>query len=287
MNCYPTAQSWVSAGFSVLPISYRGKRPAFDALKLTGGAPTWEQYQSRLPTDAELRLWFTGPRRNIGVVTGYRGLVVIDFDDRAAYDCWCSWADMAGGIAEEIAATTYRVVSARGVHLYVIVREPVESFKVGAIDVKAHWGYVLIPPSVHPSGWEYYGQGMAIMQATTLGDVFPLKPTPAGGPIGQGLDADPWQAASHAVAGVGGVGTVARIKATVRPEDILGIARVRRPTMIRCPLHHDTHPSLCIWPDGRWRCFGCARGGDVFDLVAALRRLTNREAIAALAASSK
>jgi hypothetical protein len=36
----------------------------------------------------------------------------------------------------------------------------------------------------------------------------------------------------------------------------------------RCPLpdHDDKTPSFFVFSDGRWRCFGCSRGGDVVDL---------------------
>ena len=36
----------------------------------------------------------------------------------------------------------------------------------------------------------------------------------------------------------------------------------------RCPLpdHEDRSPSFYCYPDGRWWCFGCKRGGDVVDL---------------------
>lgn len=36
----------------------------------------------------------------------------------------------------------------------------------------------------------------------------------------------------------------------------------------RCPLpdHADENPSFYLYPDGRWWCFGCSRGGDVVDL---------------------
>ncbi len=36
----------------------------------------------------------------------------------------------------------------------------------------------------------------------------------------------------------------------------------------RCPLpdHDDKTPSFHVYPDGRWHCYGCERGGDVIDL---------------------
>lgn len=37
---------------------------------------------------------------------------------------------------------------------------------------------------------------------------------------------------------------------------------------IRCPFHHDTQPSLQVYPQTEsWWCYGCNRGGDVFDWI--------------------
>jgi len=34
-----------------------------------------------------------------------------------------------------------------------------------------------------------------------------------------------------------------------------------------CPFHPDTDPSFIVYPDNRWRCFGCGLYGDVVDFV--------------------
>lgn len=36
---------------------------------------------------------------------------------------------------------------------------------------------------------------------------------------------------------------------------------------ICCPFHADSTPSLHIYDDGKWKCFGCGRNGDVLDFV--------------------
>lgn len=46
----------------------------------------------------------------------------------------------------------------------------------------------------------------------------------------------------------------------------LGAERLRA----RCPFHDDRDPSLVVYPDQRWHCFGCGKGGDVVDLVGGL-----------------
>jgi hypothetical protein len=47
-----------------------------------------------------------------------------------------------------------------------------------------------------------------------------------------------------------------------------------------CPLpdHDDKTPSFFVFGDGRWRCFGCSRGGDVVDLYMAVNGYEEHEA---------
>ena len=36
---------------------------------------------------------------------------------------------------------------------------------------------------------------------------------------------------------------------------------------IACPFHDDRTPSLQAYPDGSWACFGCGKGGTVYDFA--------------------
>ena len=47
-----------------------------------------------------------------------------------------------------------------------------------------------------------------------------------------------------------------------------------------CPLpdHDDKTPSFFVFGDGRWRCFGCSRGGDVVDLYMMVNGYEEHEA---------
>lgn len=288
MTTLDAAQAWVSAGYSVIPIGYRSKRPAFDALKLArcaaaDGRLSWDPFKGRQATAAELRLWFTGPKRNLGVVTGWNGLVVLDFDQADAYAAWMAWAVAAGGMARRVAAGTYRVRSARGVHVYVICEEPVESYAVPGVDVKGRWGYVLAPPSVHPSGYEYTATGGMVAHCSQLAEVFPFgkPPEKAVQAPPEALSNDPWEVATCAVITEGTSVEVA--KQHVQYADIAQIAHQDRAGMwAHCPLHEDWNPSLRIYPDGGACCFQCGFKGDVLDLYARVHELTLRQAIAAL-----
>lgn len=53
-----------------------------------------------------------------------------------------------------------------------------------------------------------------------------------------------------------------------------------------CPFHNDRTPSLTLYPTKagwRWQCFGCGRGGDVIDWLAALHSLPVADAARMLA----
>lgn len=46
--------------------------------------------------------------------------------------------------------------------------------------------------------------------------------------------------------------------------------RNARMIMVECVYHREKTPSLCLWANGRFNCFGCQVMGDVLDLVAHL-----------------
>ncbi len=48
-----------------------------------------------------------------------------------------------------------------------------------------------------------------------------------------------------------------------------------------CPLHHDTAPSLFVYSARHdWYCFGCLKGGDVFNFIMFYNDCSFREALA-------
>jgi DNA primase len=51
-------------------------------------------------------------------------------------------------------------------------------------------------------------------------------------------------------------------------------------TFYRCPIHSESNPSLLVYPDGHWFCFGkCAAGGTAVDFIMSYRQLTRQEAL--------
>ena len=142
MSMLDDARRYLSMGFAVIPLNPRDKVAALE----------WKEFQARLPTDDELVQWFgDGVEHNIGIVCGAvsGNLVVIDFDDLSAVPYV---ADTA-----EIIKKTMAVKTGKGIHIYERCREPLNGLKLPNlhIDVKGEGGYVVAPPSLHPSGVRY------------------------------------------------------------------------------------------------------------------------------------
>ena len=135
------AQKYVRMGFSVIPVKSHDKVAAV----------SWADYQKRLPTEQEIKQWFNGGENNIAIICGKvsGNLVVFDFDDLSAIP-------FVMGSIGEVAKKTMVVRTGKGYHVYYRMKEP-SNFKLSNIrvDVKGEGGYVLAPPSIHPSGVRY------------------------------------------------------------------------------------------------------------------------------------
>lgn len=88
--------------------------------------------------------WGRDPKANIGIVLG-GGLVVIDFDEVAAYSVW---RKEHPGLARTLTAKT----GGGGYHAYLQVTEPVDTFLHPAGEVRSEGAYVVAPPSRHIAG---------------------------------------------------------------------------------------------------------------------------------------
>lgn len=272
-------------GVAVIPCWPRTKRPRV----------RWQRYQQQLPTPGELARWFRPGRlpahTNAAAVCGWQGLTVLDFDTLGGYAAWLAHACQRGGIAGDVAALTYRVLTARGVHVYVCCDAPAATGKL-LIDgqhvgeVKAT-GYVLIPPSIHPSGAAYTAvdEGAPILRVPSLADVVPdaparPQPKPAAPPL-------------RYVAQTSALWPESEIDAIKRLVSIVELFPEAKPSggngrwyVTRCPWHDDESPSLRLDTQaGLAMCFaGCFdKPLDVIDAYARQHALTRRQAIRALA----
>ena len=151
-NIYDYARYYVKHGLSVIPLKPRSKEPLV----------AWKQYQERLPSPNELEEWFKGRRANIAVVTGRvsGNLVVLDFDSKDSFKAFVEKLKSASELLRIDINNTWIVETGKGYHVYLrLPREDlVPSTKVRlveGVDLKAEGGYVVAPPSTHPSGKQY------------------------------------------------------------------------------------------------------------------------------------
>lgn len=250
-----SALNWLSRGIAPIPIKYRSKVPAI----------AWGEYQKRLPTEEDVKKWFS-VERNLAIVTGWRNLVVVDFDDFQTYNEWQ---------LESPFPVTYSVLTPRGVHLYFFLEKPTKSFHLNKIDVKAIGGYVLTSPSVHPSGVTYtpLDTSVSILSVGSITDILDI-PKEVKTVIRPRSNGNGW-----------GNDLVSRVK---RNYPILGffpdaVKSGDRWYKTLCPFHDDHRESF--WIDaGRGIC-GCFAGCtplpfDAIDLWAALNNMSVEEAIA-------
>ena len=120
---------------SVIPVS-KSKKPLIK----------WEEYQKRLPTEDEIRSWWTKhPNANIGIVTGsVSGLVVIDIDEAEGHEAIKEYIPDMSNIPT---VSTPR----GGKHLYFKAPHPCprnNTRLVPGCDFRGEGGFIIAPPSM-------------------------------------------------------------------------------------------------------------------------------------------
>ena len=260
-----TAKTWRDLGIATIPILARDKRPALE---------TWKRYQTELPTMRQLELWFGSGRYNLAVITGWRGLVVLDFDDLNRCFSWISELspDILGILNE-----TFQVSTNRGMHYYFFSNHDTKCVPGDGWDVKADGGYVLAPPSIHPSGTTYQALGdpQDIRPIQSIWEFVEKPAKPAWTPSVPKLD--PFD---QAMRDNGNGASIETAKRHHTPASILGVSHNGRRIMTRCPLpnHQDQHESFAIYGE-HFHCFGCGAHGDAIDLYALIHQVSLSDAI--------
>ena len=140
-----TALALAARGFHIFPCRPREKRPA-SANGLKDGSRQ---------SDISMGWWRKQPDNNVAVATGAAsGIFVVDVDGLDAEATLRQLEAEHGALP-----ATVEVITARGRHIYFKwPHEPVRNSagKIGThIDVRGEGGYVLCPPSIHPSGRSY------------------------------------------------------------------------------------------------------------------------------------
>lgn len=261
MSALEAAVRLASRGYAVLPVDPESKRPV-----------TAHGSRDASTTPAAVRALFDGrPRAGVAIATGLasaaqgRALVVIDVDPRSGGVEGLEAAQAAHGA---LPATARASTPSGGWHAYyrapagVQVRNSASALAPG-VDVRGEGGYVVAPP----------GAGRTWSGVPTPAELPPRwlaacdtrdRPTP--GPRVVVPPARTLEEAQAATAAAGG-----DYLRTIPPARYFAIFAGAIPDAsgkVRCPLpdHPDRTPSCHLFPDG-WRCFGCGRGGSIYDLV--------------------
>jgi hypothetical protein len=149
------ALTYLQKNLSVIPLVYGDKKPAIK----------WDEFKSRKPTEEEVIKWFSN-LRNIGIVCGSvsSNLIVIDFDSEEKFTEFYEKLDKDYPDLGDIVLNTWIVETGKGRHIYLRVKMDPNEFSrrmrtkvrlVEGVDIKGEGGYVVAPPSLHPSGKQY------------------------------------------------------------------------------------------------------------------------------------
>jgi len=154
LSIYEYAKLYVKNGLNIIPLQPNDKKPRIE----------WKDYQEgKRLSDKEIEDWFKYSFSNVGIICGTvsENLVVIDFDSLELYQKWINSLDSN---LKSIIENTWVVETGRGIHVYLRIKINKDTFKqlfrtktkvVDSVDIKAEGGYVVAPPSLHPSGKQY------------------------------------------------------------------------------------------------------------------------------------
>jgi len=128
-------------GWSVIPINQATKKPPKDF--------KWKQYQEEAADEATIRSWYARwPMAGVGIVTGrVSNLWVVDVDSADGFDHLT---------ALDLPATP-TVKTSKGEHRYFAHPGALRNTakKVGGLDTRGEGGFVVAPPTIHPTGVAY------------------------------------------------------------------------------------------------------------------------------------
>jgi hypothetical protein len=180
------ALACLARGWSVVPLRPRAKRPLIP----------WLEHQQRRAQADEIEAWFRRwPDANLGVVTGWVSrLIVIDVDPQHEGEASLAQLTRVHG---PVPVTVEAITGGGGRHLY--FEHPGRPLHNRAgiepgIDVRGDGGYIVAPPSLHPSGAPYRwaaGRSPEEIEPAPMPDW--LLEEAGGSPAGSGHPLDHWR----------------------------------------------------------------------------------------------
>jgi DNA primase (bacterial type) len=287
------AMQFLELGVSVIPLYHRSKNPLLIS---------WEPYKTKLSADLEIRQWFPTDWNNYGVVAGWQNLVIIDFDDIEYFNLWQLWCGTQDSDVQYIAERSFKVLTRRGIHVYLMTDKPASNSKriakKGGIDIQAQGKYVVGPGCVHPSGHVYEPTGDFIFPIVPdIESIMPLDLFPPVAISDVEFHGEPpvivpmvTQYDAFAAASVASdVDLISKVKQSVRIENLFsGVQKSGvdgRWLKALCPFHDDAHPSF--WIDTRKQLCGCNVCGmkpmDAINLYSRMHNISESLAVSELA----
>lgn len=166
-----TALSYLDSGLSVIPCRRADKLPDATLLPLDPitKKPTWKPYQKHPADTAQARQWFQNGA-SVAIVCGAvsGGLVVLDFDKEAISrglhrDWYTHTQHLAAGLPIVQTGNGYQVylrttLDIRNAQLACYALPPNDEGREQwgvLVETRGEGGYVIAPPSIHPSGRTY------------------------------------------------------------------------------------------------------------------------------------
>lgn len=159
---------YAAKGWRVFPCRPKGKEPM-----------TPSGFQAATTDNEKIRYWWKSyPDTNIGLATG-NGLYVLDIDG----------PEGELSLQDKKIPEGPQVKTGKGRHCYFRTDEPLRSFvgRLPHVDGRGEGGYVIAPPSIHPSGAEYQWvegtEDLPLPECPVwLADLAKQKATPAPSP---------------------------------------------------------------------------------------------------------
>lgn len=156
---------YAKRGWAVFPLKPKDKKPL-----------TSNGFKDATIDAKQIKKWWTqNPNANIGIATGNmsNGLLVIDFDvhdDLAVAERYLrEWQDENGNLPLTMSSKT----GSGGVHLLYQVNRSLKNStnKDFQIDTRCDGGYIVAPPSIHPTtgkAYEWRNEDLGVAQASDL-----------------------------------------------------------------------------------------------------------------------
>lgn len=174
------ALDYAAHGWPIFALQPRDKKPL-----------TTNGFKAATTDAAIIRAWWAKtPDANIGLDVGRAGLVVIDLDKRGDRDGFAEWDELVQ--RHQLQATTYTsLTGGGGKHLLFQAPAEVEIHNsagklASGIDVRANGGYIVLPPSIHPSGKAYEW-------ADPFASIEPLPKVLIAPMVAEPAEPDPWK----------------------------------------------------------------------------------------------